>query len=86
MSEKPLSKRYREHEAGAHRVKLTPEEQASLQIRSENHSADKEITTIRAEMKGLDLSISLLKEHRERRARRIKELQEGKRKAARGRA
>ena len=83
-SEKPLAERYREHEAGAHRVKLTSAEQAALTRRGENHSADKEITALRAELKGLDLSISLLKEQRSRRAERIKELQEGKRKAACG--
>jgi len=83
-TEKPLGERCREHEAGAHRVKLAQDEQAELARRSENHSADKEIMALRAELRGLDLSISLLKEHRERRARRIKELQEGKRKAARG--
>lgn len=83
-SEKSLAERYREHEAGAYRVKLTEAEQEALKRRSENHSADKEIMALRAELRGLDLSISLLKEHRARRADHIRELQEGKRKAARG--
>ena len=84
MSEKPLAERYREHDAGAHRVKLTAAEQDLLKCRSDNHSADKEIMAIRAELNGINISIAILKDARDSRMARIKELQEGKRKAARG--
>ena len=84
MNDKSLSERYREHEAGAPRAKLTPEEQASLRLRAENHSADKEIMAIRGELRGINISIAILKDVRDTRMARIKMLQEGKRKAARG--
>lgn len=84
MSDKPLSERYQDHEVGAPRVKLTPAEQDELTRRAENHSADKEIMALRVELKGIDTSIVILKYARDSRMARIKELQEGKRKAARG--
>lgn len=79
-----LRESFEEHTARAPKVKLTAAEEDELKRRSENHSADKAITALRAELKGINLSMAILKEARDIRTARIKELEANKRTVGRG--
>lgn len=84
MSDKNLRARFDRQARQIRKTILTDAEKEELKRRSENHDANKEIMALRSELKGINLSISILKLARDSRMDRIKELEADKRTASRG--
>jgi hypothetical protein len=83
MSPPDLKERFERHVARSTRTILTIAEQEELKRRSQDHDANKEIMALKDELKGINLSISILKEARDTRLACIKALEASKRSAAR---
>lgn len=84
MSGTDLKERFENHVVHRPRITLTAAEQAELKRRSSNHDTNKEIMALKDELKGITLSISILKEARDTRLACIKVLEASKRTAGRG--
>lgn len=81
---KDLKERFDKHVAGSPRTILAAAEQEELKRRISNHDANKEIMALKDELKGISLSLSILKEARDTRLACIKTLEASKRTTGRG--
>jgi hypothetical protein len=79
-----LKERFEKHIARSPRTILTTTEQEELKRRCQNRDANKEIMAFKDEVKGINLSISILKESRDTRLACIKALEASKRTEGRG--
>jgi hypothetical protein len=84
MSPPDLKERFEKHIARSPRTILTTTEQEELKRRCQNHDASKAIMLLKDELRGINLSISILKESRDARLDCIKTLEASKRTAGRG--
>jgi hypothetical protein len=84
MTSSDLKDRFDKHIAGSPRTILTAEEKEELKRRSQNHDASKAIMLLKDEVRGINLSISILKESRDARLDCIKTLESSKRTVGRG--